>query len=88
MFHLPMRSPHVRHEDGKSDIFGPTIILEDDGGFSTLTEERVAKVTKLARENSLKVEFKDGDILDLYDISTYDYNEILCWATVNKLHIK
>lgn len=82
---LPMRSPWIRHEDPNTDIFGPTIVLEHDGGFAILTAEEVQKVVVLDNSNSAEIHYKNGDVTTCYDFSTHDFNEFLCWATVNKL---
>lgn len=83
---LPMYSPHVHHEDKDDDIFGPQILIEADSGFCMLIADEISRVIRLERKNTLQIQYKSGDILDLVDIPTYDFNEILCWATVNKLY--
>lgn len=81
---IPIRSPWVRHDDPNTDIFGPTIILEHNDGFMTMNVDEVSHV-EVPDSRNMVVHFKNNDEFTLYDISEHDYNEILCWVTVNKL---
>lgn len=82
---LPMQSPWVRHEDPETDIFGPSIVLEHDGGFAKLTADEVQKVIILNKNNTAEIHFKNGDITTCHEFSGHDFNEFLCWVTINKL---
>ncbi|WP_176222061.1 hypothetical protein [Tuberibacillus sp. Marseille-P3662] len=44
-FKLPIHSPLIRHEDSETDIFGPNIVLDHEGGFTKFSADEIKKVT-------------------------------------------
>lgn len=52
--------------------------------FMTMNVDEVSHV-EVPDSRNMVVHFKNNDEFTLYDISEHDYNEILCWVTVNKL---
>ncbi|MEH6990590.1 hypothetical protein [Cytobacillus firmus] len=82
---IPIRSPWIRHEEPDTDIFGENIVLVSNNGFVKLSADEIKKVQILERKNTAEIHFKNGDIFNCYDFSTHDFNEFLCWVSVNKL---
>ncbi|WP_147532308.1 hypothetical protein [Bacillus marasmi] len=79
-----MTAPWVRH-DPISDIFGPSIELETLDGFFIIFANEIKNAEIQKSNRFLKLVFKDGNITRFTKISEFDFNEILCWLSVNKV---